>query len=399
MSPSDILSRAAREAPPTDGGSGSSAGAAAGRAEAAGAGGGDGGSPRLALSFTGGKDCMLALHLLSGYSHPSIPFTAADLAPAAAPAEAETAAAAAPSPLGRVVVLATFGPPPAPGERPGSSFKAHPIAVMEAQAAALGLPLEYCEVGAPYQERYASEMVRLRERYGVTGLVTGDIEDVAGGFMAAAAARARVRLITPLWQLERGRLLRAVVDLGLATTISCVALAKFCAAPPPGPTAAPEAGADASDAAAEGGAAAEGQQQAAVAAAAASQASQTAGQQQQQQQQQAQAPDPTTPAPAAASACHCHCIAAPPRLGPPLFDAVGELLGRQITPGLAAGAIARAAAAVGIDAVGEDGSFHTIVTACPLFRGARLALRGGPHVDAGSGYAYMVYDEVSLERP
>lgn len=40
------------------------------------------------------------------------------------------------------------------------------------------------QVGFPYKERYAQQLTHLRQRYGVTGLVTGDIEDVAAGFMA-----------------------------------------------------------------------------------------------------------------------------------------------------------------------------------------------------------------------
>lgn len=104
------------------------------------------------------QDCILALHLLSGYSHPLLPPPPANggasgggapanaTAAGAAGAEAAGAAAAEAACAGRVSLLVTFAPEPAPGERPGESFKAHPLAVMEAQAAALGLPHVVCEV-------------------------------------------------------------------------------------------------------------------------------------------------------------------------------------------------------------------------------------------------------------
>jgi hypothetical protein len=169
---------------------------------------------------------------------------------------------------------------------------------------------------------------------------------------AAAAAAAGMQLITPLWGLAPGAVLGALVDLGITARISCVALPKFAAPEPDQPP------------------------------------------QQEREQQQQQEGGAGREA-AGSGACHCHCVAprpAPP--GPPLFDAVGELLGRPLSGPLVAGPLAAAAAKTGINACGEDGSYHTVVTDCPLMRrrGRRVELDGAPHVDAATGYAYMVWD-------
>jgi hypothetical protein len=90
---------------------------------------------------------VLALHLLSGYLHPDIPPLSQaphESSGHVTPAKAGSNAALRPG-TGRVVLLVAFGPAPGPGEKPGDSFKAHPMHVMRAQAAALGMPLQYCE--------------------------------------------------------------------------------------------------------------------------------------------------------------------------------------------------------------------------------------------------------------
>jgi hypothetical protein len=47
------------------------------------------------------------------------------------------------------------------------------MTIMQAQAEALGLPLEVCTVGPPYLDSYGSHISGLRERHGITRLVTG----------------------------------------------------------------------------------------------------------------------------------------------------------------------------------------------------------------------------------
>ena len=307
---------------------------------------------------------MLALHLVNGDAPHPLLHADADAAGAAAAGHAAAAGR-------RISLLVTFAPAPAPGERrAGDAFRAHPLRVIEAQAAALALPHVVCQVGPPsYLDSYAAALRALRDERGVTGLVTGDIEDVAGGFMAAAAKAAGVDLVTPLWRAPRDAILGALFDLGIDATISCVALAKF---------AAPD---DASAAAGgQGGDGAKQQQQQQPEAATAAAGEGGGGKSDAQQ-----------------SCSSCHCIAPLARpLGPPLFDAVGRLLGRWLTRALTAGALREAAAAAGIDPAGEDGAFHTIVTRCPLMRGAAVELEGRPRADDGTPYAYMVWERVRV---
>lgn len=102
-----------------------------------------------ALAFTGGKDSMLALHVASGL---------VNLPGSTISGQTERV---------QVVRLVVFGP------KGPNSFRAHPMPAMEAQAAALGLPLEICTVEAPFLEAYSRHITRLRQEHGITRLVTG----------------------------------------------------------------------------------------------------------------------------------------------------------------------------------------------------------------------------------
>jgi hypothetical protein len=80
------------------------------------------------------------------------------------------------------VCLVTFVP--AHSTRP---FKAHPLAVVAAQARALNLPHKVFEVSEPYLESYQGHIASLREELGVDALATGDIEDVCSVRPASTA--------------------------------------------------------------------------------------------------------------------------------------------------------------------------------------------------------------------
>jgi diphthamide synthase (EF-2-diphthine--ammonia ligase) len=192
----------------------------------------------IAVSFTGGKDSVLALHLVTlnvsltasngGEALQALEAVAAAAAAAAAAAGGSScttaAAAAAPCPISLLVTFAPQG-----HDKPGQGFKAHPIPVIRAQAKALGIPHIVCELDSTQKplEGYRQHIKMLHQHYGITQLVTGDILDVAGGFMQKAAEGTGVSLVTPLWQLPRELVLQALLALRIDSIISCISVAKY----------------------------------------------------------------------------------------------------------------------------------------------------------------------------
>lgn len=160
---------------------------------------------KAALSFTGGKDCLLALSEVNNKL------------------EVE------------VTVLVTFGPPeaflteeeevevegtsedsemkmkesnPKEKKRKKKTFLAHPLRVIKMQALAIGLPHVVIPIEGPnYLESYANALRLLMFTQGVTHLVTGDILDVCNQFMQKAADEAGTVLLRPLWERPRRELL------------------------------------------------------------------------------------------------------------------------------------------------------------------------------------------------
>ena len=175
----------------------------------------------VAVSFTGGKDSVLALHLYAGYTHKSIPTSST-------PSPKDTAPLAPNG--GRISLLVTFIPAPAPDGKT-KEFKAHPLDVIKAQATSLGIPHVTCTITAPFLESYRDQIQQLNTQHGIDTLVTGDILDVSQGFMQRAAEGTGVQLATPLWQLPRTDILQAMFDLQIRSIISCINLQKFSEEP------------------------------------------------------------------------------------------------------------------------------------------------------------------------
>ncbi len=147
-----------------------------------------------AVSWTGGKDCNLAL--LHAWRNPSL----------------------------HVTSLVCFRPE-------GKPFLAHPIPFMEAQAIALGLPLLFIDIPedtTDYMKAYVDGLVRLREEHNITVVATGDM-DLVGTMEHNWIQRCcegvdgyEMRAYLPLWQLDRPQCLNIMLEEGFSIIFTCV---------------------------------------------------------------------------------------------------------------------------------------------------------------------------------
>jgi diphthine-ammonia ligase len=141
-----------------------------------------------AISYTGGKDCTLALHRIKEQGMD-------------------------------VAVLVTFSPPLTDPK----SFKAHSLDIIKKQAEALGLPHTICIIDGPdYLGSYQREIKQLRSTYGVDALVTGDILPVCSNFMERAVMETGVALVRPLWEKPQQELLNDMWQRGFDIRVTCI---------------------------------------------------------------------------------------------------------------------------------------------------------------------------------
>lgn len=149
------------------------------------------GAERCAISWTGGKDCNLAL--LAAWRDPSLCVSA----------------------------LIVFRPEEA-------KFRAHPLELMEAQAAALGLPLLHVVIprDAPsYKEAYVAGMRKIKQEHGIKVIATGDMDlvgDMPRNWIEECGEECGVRAFLPLWHADRASCLRQLIAEGFTVVFSCV---------------------------------------------------------------------------------------------------------------------------------------------------------------------------------
>ena len=151
-----------------------------------------GNAEATAISWTGGKDCNLAL--LSAWRDPTL----------------------------NVTTLVVFAP------KGGFGFHAHPIRLMEAQAEALGLTLRIMSLPSdkPHKEGYIDTIRHLRDENGITVLGTGDM-DLVGAMSTnwiddCCQAVGGIRAYLPLWKADRITCLNTLVSENFHVVYSCV---------------------------------------------------------------------------------------------------------------------------------------------------------------------------------
>ncbi|KAI8610943.1 hypothetical protein BC830DRAFT_1143412 [Chytriomyces sp. MP71] len=140
------------------------------------------------ISFTGGKDSLLVTSMIK--------LTMPHLA---------------------IKRLVTFGP---------MTELAHPIAFIKAQSRALGFDHQFCEIsGEPsWTESYRSHFRRFADEEDVRLLATGDVEDVADGFLGKTSSTTNLRILSPIYGKARDILLKDFREFGLKPLISFVSL-------------------------------------------------------------------------------------------------------------------------------------------------------------------------------
>ncbi|KAG0210707.1 hypothetical protein BGX33_004764 [Mortierella sp. NVP41] len=146
---------------------------------------------RAAISFTGGKDCTLAMAMTKA-THD-------------------------------VVLLMTFGP------KNFRSFKAHSLELIQLQAKAMGVPhilVEIGEEGKTHLECYREKIAEVRDQYSLDLLVTGDILNVCDNFMTRATQDI-IELSSPIWAIDRHKLLDTLFEHKFELLITCASIKKL----------------------------------------------------------------------------------------------------------------------------------------------------------------------------
>ncbi len=146
-----------------------------------------------AVSWTGGKESLLALHKCM--HDPTI----------------------------KIILLVVFRPP-------GANFFAHSIPLMHAQAKAIGLPLKECEItihdNIDYEQAYAKALCDLIDTLGVNVIVTGDIATqctVSPTFMQDVCKLVdSMDLYQPHWNVGRENILMELISIGYEAIFTLV---------------------------------------------------------------------------------------------------------------------------------------------------------------------------------
>ena len=161
---------------------------------------------RCCISWTGGKDCNLAL--LYCWRDPSL----------------------------HVTDLVVFQPESKCNDNDDdddNNFQAHPKRIMEAQADSLGLPLRFMTLPSniPYRDGYVNALQTLRDDHGIQVICTGDmdlveIENSQDNYIKECCEMVEgggIRTYLPLWEADRTECLTTlVIKENYRIVFSCV---------------------------------------------------------------------------------------------------------------------------------------------------------------------------------
>lgn len=116
-----------------------------------------------------------------------------------------------------IVNLVTFAPK-------GAEFRSHPLSFLNAQAEALRLPYYILNIEQPYDINYEKQLNYLREKTGISVIITGDISEVEGypNWMSERCKSINLEILLLLWHSDRLELLKTLVKEKFEIVFSCV---------------------------------------------------------------------------------------------------------------------------------------------------------------------------------
>ena len=101
---------------------------------------------------------------------------------------------------------------------------AHSLDLVKLQSKALQIPFFWAKVTQPYFESYRETIAELKEDFGITALVTGDISYVDrfhGNWVDDVCKGLGVEVIKPLWEQDRSLILQELISNGFSVVFSC----------------------------------------------------------------------------------------------------------------------------------------------------------------------------------
>lgn len=103
-------------------------------------------------------------------------------------------------------------------------FIAHPLRVIQQQARSIGLPHVAVEIAGPMKEGYEKAIDHLKKHLGINTVITGDIAEVHGypNWIRECSNYSGINVYTPLWGLDRNKLIARLLSLHFRVIFTCV---------------------------------------------------------------------------------------------------------------------------------------------------------------------------------